>query len=79
MNDPKLIELASDISIANGADFIKTSTGKVAVNATLEPTEIMLNSIKKNKPCGFKAAGGIRSVAEAKEYLELTARIMGKD
>ncbi len=80
LNDPKLIEQASDISIANGADFIKTSTGKVAVNATLEATEIMLNSIKKNnKPCGFKAAGGIRSVAEAKEYLELTARIMGKD
>ena len=80
LSNPKLIEQASDICIANGADFIKTSTGKVAVNATLEATEIMLNSIKKNnKPCGFKAAGGIRSVAEAKEYLELTARIMGKD
>jgi deoxyribose-phosphate aldolase len=80
LQDPKLIELASDISIANGADFIKTSTGKVEVNATLEATEVMLNSIKKvNSQCGFKAAGGIRSVAEAKDYIELTNRVMGKD
>lgn len=78
LHDPKLIEQASDICIANGADFIKTSTGKVAVNATLEATEIMLNSIKKSGgKCAFKAAGGVRSVAEAKEYLDLTAKIMG--
>lgn len=78
LSDPKLIELASDICIANGADFIKTSTGKVAVNATLEATEIMLNSIKKSgSKCSFKAAGGVRSVAEAKEYLDLTTKIMG--
>lgn len=80
LQDPKLIELASDISIANGADFIKTSTGKVAVNATLEATEVMLNSIKKSgKKCAFKAAGGVRLVSEAKEYLDLTAKIMGAD
>ncbi len=80
LQDPKLIELASDISIANGADFIKTSTGKVAVNATLEATEVMLNSIKKSgKKCAFKAAGGVRLVSEAQEYLELTAKIMGAD
>ncbi len=78
LSNPKLIELASDICIANGADFIKTSTGKVAVNATLEATEIMLNSIKKSgSKCSFKAAGGVRSVAEAKEYLDLTTKIMG--
>lgn len=80
LHDPKLIEQASDICIANGADFIKTSTGKVAVNATLEATEIMLNSIKKaGGKCAFKAAGGVRSVAEAKEYLDLTAKIMGTE
>ena len=50
------------------------------MNATLEATEVMLNSIKKvNSQCGFKAAGGIRSVAEAKDYIELTNRVMGKD
>lgn len=80
LQTPELIALASDISIANGADFIKTSTGKVAVNATLDATEIMLNSIKKSgRNCAFKAAGGVRLVSEAKDYLDLTAKIMGKE
>lgn len=76
---PELIERASIIAIENGADFIKTSTGKVNVNATLEATEIMLNTIKKlGSGCGFKAAGGIRRVSEAKEYLLLAQSIMGE-
>ena len=76
----KLIEIASILSIENGADFIKTSTGKVAINATLEATEVMLNSIKKaGGKCAFKAAGGVRLVSEAKDYLDLTARIMGAE
>lgn len=75
----ELIEQASNISIESGADFIKTSTGKVAVNATLEATEIMLKCIKTaGTKCGFKAAGGIKSVADAHKYLELTANIMGE-
>jgi len=75
---PELIERASIISIENGADFIKTSTGKVKINATLEATRIMLNTIKSlNAKCGFKAAGGIRSVAEAAQYLQLAYEIMG--
>lgn len=79
LEKPDLIELASDIAIANGADFIKTSTGKVKVNATLSAAKIMLNSIKKaNTACGFKASGGIRKVSEAHEYLTLTAQIMGE-
>ena len=73
-----LIKRASEISIEAGANFIKTSTGKVAVNATLEATEIMLNVIKSSgKKCGFKAAGGIKTVSEAIKYLELTAKIIG--
>lgn len=80
LKTPELIALASDISIANGADFIKTSTGKVPVNATLEATEIMLNAIKKSgRKCSFKAAGGVRLVSEAKDYLDLTAKIMGEE
>ncbi len=76
----ELIKLASDISIKNGADFIKTSTGKVAVNATLEATQVMLESIRDSgKQCAFKAAGGVRLVSEAKEYLDLTSRIMGSE
>lgn len=76
----KLIKLASEISLENGADFIKTSTGKVPVNATLEAAEIMLHVIKSSgKHAGFKAAGGIRTVADAIPYLELANKIMGKD
>ena len=73
-----LIRQASDIAIAAGADFIKTSTGKVAVNATLEAAEIMLGAIKDSgKNVGFKAAGGVRSAADAAAYLTLAENIMG--
>lgn len=80
LKTPALIKQASEISIDAGADFIKTSTGKVAVNATLESAAIMLNVIKeKNRDVGFKAAGGVRTAADAKEYLDLTASIMGAE
>lgn len=73
---PELIRQASDLAIAGGADFIKTSTGKVPVNATLEAAEIMLQAIKDSgKDVGFKAAGGIKTAAEATAYLELAERI----
>lgn len=80
LKTPELIRRASEIAIENGADFIKTSTGKVAVNATLEAAEIMLNTIKDSgKNVGFKAAGGVRSVEDATAYLQLAENIMGKD
>lgn len=80
LKNENLIRLASQVSIENGADFIKTSTGKVEINATLEATEIMLHTIKASgKKCGFKAAGGIKTVAVAAKYLELTSKIMGSD
>ncbi len=80
LKTPELIEKASKIAIENGADFIKTSTGKVPVNATLEAAEIMLKAIKSSgKPVGFKAAGGVRSVEDAKAYLQLAQDIMGED
>ncbi|MFQ3265891.1 MAG: deoxyribose-phosphate aldolase, partial [Colwellia sp.] len=54
-----LIRKASEIAINAGADFIKTSTGKVAVNATPTAAQIMLEVIKqKNTSVGFKPAGG---------------------
>lgn len=80
LNSAELIRQASDLAIAAGADFIKTSTGKVPVNATLEAAEIMLNAIADSgKDVGFKAAGGIRTSAEAADYLALAERILGKD
>lgn len=79
LKDPALIRQAADIAIAAGADFIKTSTGKVAVNATLESAEIMLETIRDSgRDVGFKAAGGIRTTEDAKAYLDLAARIMGE-
>ncbi|MCK8107566.1 deoxyribose-phosphate aldolase [Pseudoalteromonas sp. 2CM41L] len=75
-----LITKATNLTIQGGADFVKTSTGKVAVNATLEATKVMLSAIKQSgKVVGFKAAGGVKTVADAKEYLALTRSILGDD
>lgn len=81
LKTPELIRSASEVVIANGADFIKTSTGKVPINATLDAAKIMLECIKNSgKPnVGFKAAGGIRTMQEALSYLKLAEDIMGQD
>ncbi|MEI2386226.1 deoxyribose-phosphate aldolase [Breoghania sp. JC706] len=76
--DPGLIREASDMAIAAGADFIKTSTGKVPVNATLGAARIMLEAIRDaGQPVGFKPAGGIRTVEDAAAYLTLADEILG--
>ena len=78
LQDPGLIEDAARLAIAEGADFIKTSTGKVKINATLEAARIMLEVIEKSdRPVGFKPAGGIRTVEDAAQYLALADEIMG--
>jgi deoxyribose-phosphate aldolase len=78
LKDPALIERASRIAIEAGADFIKTSTGKTPVSATPEAAEIMLNAIKASgRSVGLKPSGGIRTVGDAKVYLDLADRIMG--
>jgi len=78
LKTPELIQLASEISINAGADFIKTSTGKVAINATAEAAEIMLNVINELNPnVGFKAAGGVKTVEDAQVYLTLVFDILG--
>lgn len=80
IKDSELIELASDICVRNNVDFIKTSTGKVPINATLKASEIILKTIKQSgKKCGFKASGGIKTIAEATQYIKLASKIMGKE
>ena len=75
-----LIRTASEIAINAGADFIKTSTGKVAVNATPSAAKIMLEVIKqKNASVGFKPAGGVRSAEDAAVYLDLADSILGSE
>ena len=80
LKEPKLIYAAADLAIAEGADFIKTSTGKVQVNASLAAASEMLKAIKATgrKDVGFKAAGGIRTVEDAGKYLALADEMMGK-
>ena len=77
---PEHIRRASEIAIAAGAHFIKTSTGKTAISATPEAARIMLETIKASgAPVGFKASGGIRTLADATLYLGLADEIMGAD
>jgi deoxyribose-phosphate aldolase len=78
--NPALIARASEIAIGCGAHFIKTSTGKTAVSATPEAAAVMLETIRASgRSVGFKAAGGVRTVADAATYLDLADRIMGPD
>lgn len=76
--DQESIRAASDLAIAAGADFIKTSTGKIAVGATLDAAQTMLEAIRDSgRRVGFKPAGGIRTLADAQGYLALADFIMG--
>jgi deoxyribose-phosphate aldolase len=75
---PELIRSASLAALDAGADFIKTSTGKVAVNSTPAAARVMLEAIRaRGGQAGFKAAGGVRSVADAAVYLELADEVLG--
>ncbi|TCT41125.1 deoxyribose-phosphate aldolase [Martelella mediterranea] len=77
--DAGLIRKAARLAIDEGADFIKTSTGKVSVNATLEAADIMLGVIREaERPVGFKPAGGVSSVQDAQLYLSLAETVMGE-
>ncbi|MEA1916429.1 MAG: deoxyribose-phosphate aldolase [Campylobacterota bacterium] len=80
LKSDELIKEASQICIDAGADFIKTSTGKVAINATLEAAKVMIEVIKKSgKDVGFKAAGGVKDGETAQKYLEVATQIMGSE
>jgi deoxyribose-phosphate aldolase len=81
------LEMISDMShdvILAGADFLKTSTGKIKMGATLEAAAVMLLAIKGLQPnvkrkLGFKASGGVRSIEQASQYIELAKQIMGPE
>lgn len=65
-------------AIAAGADFIKTSTGKTPVSATLEAAHVMLEAIRASgKPVGLKPSGGIRTTEQAIAYLRIADKVMG--
>lgn len=80
LDSAELTRRAADLALQGGADFLKTSTGKVPVNATLSAAETMLTAIKESERpgVGFKAAGGIRTAEDAAAYLGLADEIMGE-
>ncbi|KPF70652.1 deoxyribose-phosphate aldolase [Bosea sp. AAP35] len=72
------VRAASELAIAAGADFIKTSTGKTANSASLAAARTMLEVIAAaGRPVGLKPSGGIRTLADAAAYLALADEIMG--
>lgn len=78
LGTPELIRQACAIGLLAGVDFLKTSTGKVPVNATTDAAALMLDAIAAaGGRCGFKAAGGIRTLAEAAPYLALAESRLG--
>lgn len=81
---PDLIAAAARAAVGAGADFLKTSTGKVDPGATPDAAEILLTVIRDQRrstarSVGLKAAGGIRTVAQASAYVDQVDRIMGSD
>lgn len=74
------LQRAAEITIHAGADFIKTSTGKAQVNATPEAARLMLETIRDcARPVGFKVAGGVRTLEDARQYMQLAEAIMAED
>ncbi len=82
--DPAIIADASYDVLGAGADFIKTSTGKLSPGATLDAATTMLLVIKHassqlKHPVGIKVSGGIREWQQAANYIALADAIMGED
>jgi deoxyribose-phosphate aldolase len=76
------VRKASDLAMEAGADFIKTSTGKISPAATQPVTLVMLEAIrdfyfKTGKMIGMKPAGGIRTAKQAIQYLILVKETLG--
>ena len=81
IDDEARILQAARIALDAGADFLKTSTGKRPVAATLAAARLLLAAIatdpQASRRVGFKPAGGIRTVADAALYIQLTAELLG--
>lgn len=79
---PALIRDAARLAVRHGAQFVKTSTGKTPVSATPEAADAILgvlaSLVDSVEPIGLKASGGIRTVADARVYLEMAQDHMGE-
>jgi deoxyribose-phosphate aldolase len=84
LQDPAIIADAAYDALVNGADFVKTSTGKIAEGASLAAAAVMLLVVKHmqpkvQRPLGVKVSGGIRTADDAARYVALADQILGKD
>lgn len=84
LRTPEAIADASFLAMEAGADFIKTSTGKVDINATPLAAYVMCECIAKyhqvtGRKVGFKPAGGIASAADALCYYSIVSSVLGKE
>lgn len=82
LSDAHTVREISDACLVAGADFLKTSTGKVTVGATLEAAAEMLQALADFREQtglvrGFKASGGVRTANDAAAYIGLANAIMG--
>jgi deoxyribose-phosphate aldolase len=78
------VRRASWLAMLGGADFVKTSTGKVSPAATLPVTLVMLEAVRDfrlvtGRQVGVKAAGGIRAAKDAVRYLVVVNETVGDD
>ncbi|WP_295936029.1 deoxyribose-phosphate aldolase [uncultured Alistipes sp.] len=84
LKTPELIRKASLLSMFAGADFVKTSTGKIDIAATPEAAVVMCRAIrdyyeKTGRMVGFKAAGGVRTAEDAALYYTIVEEILGAE
>ncbi|MBN1132075.1 MAG: deoxyribose-phosphate aldolase [Bacteroidales bacterium] len=84
LNDLGLIRKASFLAMGSGADFIKTSTGKIPVGATPEAMMVMCQAIKDyynktGKKIGIKPAGGISEPLTALNYYRIVEHVLGEE
>ena len=84
LKTPELIRKASLLSMFAGADFVKTSTGKIDVAATPEAAVVRRHAIrdyyeKTGRKVGFKAAGGVRTPQDAVLYYTIVREILGEE
>lgn len=80
LQSESLIRSASELAIECGADFVKTSTGKTPVSATVDSVEYILRTLQQSTiKCGLKISGGVKTSTDAQTYLRLVASHMGPD
>lgn len=82
LKSPEKIQLASELAIDGGADFIKTSTGKEFPGATMEAVETMAKVISEHKDIrkvGLKISGGVKTYEDAIAYFEMIENKLGKE